>query len=82
MDNQEQTFNGLFNGLCEAMLSKLQDPEITAGDMNVIRQFLKDNNISAVAARGSPLANVVEAFPFQDENDDNGGQHFNNKIAK
>lgn len=65
----------LFNSLCNNMVEKLASGEATAQDLNVVRQFLKDNNISAVASRGSPIANVLEAFPFQDEQDDNTGRH-------
>lgn len=35
-----------------------------AAILNVARQFLKDNNIDAVPAEGSPLAELAEKLPF------------------
>ena len=78
MDNTEKTLSALYDGLCKSMLEKLQSGDATAQDLNVIRQFLKDNNISSVASRGSPIANIIEAFPFQDKDEDNGGSHTQN----
>lgn len=75
MENANDALNSLYTGLCSAFKEKLESGEYTAQDLNVIRQFLKDNNVSSVAARGSPIANVIEAFPFQDEDDDNAMRH-------
>lgn len=39
-----------------------------AAILNVARQFLKDNKIEAVAAEGSPLANLADLPIFEDDN--------------
>jgi hypothetical protein len=49
--------------LARALKTKL-DGEATAADLNVIRQFLKDNNISGLPAPGSPLKALVDGMPF------------------
>lgn len=36
----------------------------TASDLNVIRQFLKDNGIDASPAVGSPLHSLATVLPF------------------
>ena len=41
--------------LTQKLLEKVQDPEVKSADLNVARQFLKDNNIDAVPVNGSPL---------------------------
>lgn len=83
MPDEVSALNDLYKGLCIAMQEKLASGDATAQDLNVIRQFLRDNNITSIAIKGSPIANVVENFPFQDENDDNGGMHQKNlKLAK
>ena len=59
-------------GLAEELLSRLNHGEATTQDLNVIRQFLKDNNISAVAVApdkngaeaASPFTKLIEALPF------------------
>lgn len=38
-----------------------------AAILNVARQFLKDNNIDAVPAEGTPLSALKEALPFSGE---------------
>ncbi|MDG2295942.1 MAG: hypothetical protein P8L41_09710 [Paracoccaceae bacterium] len=57
--------------LAEQLLERVQDPEAKSGDLNVARQFLKDNGIEALATQGSPLADLVKILPdFNDEDAD------------
>ena len=58
----------LHQTLAENLLTRISDPEAKSADLNVARQFLKDNGIEAVAAEGSPLADFVATLP--DFNDD------------
>ena len=61
----------LHRTLAENLLSRISDPEAKSADLNVARQFLKDNGIEAVAAEGSPLADLVATLPdFNDEDAD------------
>ena len=61
----------LHRTLAENLLSRISDPEAKSADLNVARQFLKDNGIEAVAAEGSPLADLVATLPdFNDEDSD------------
>ena len=75
---EEDIMHTLHKELCETLLEQMRnDPNPQL--LNVIRQMLKDNNISAVAVKGSPIANVIEAFPFEDADDDNTGRHAKTK---
>ena len=79
----QEPINALYDALCLQLKERLLSGECTAQDMEVARKFLLDNNITSIAVRGSPIANVVESFPFQDADDDNNGRHVqDNKIAK
>jgi len=61
----------LHSTLANTLLSRIKDPDVKASDLNVARQFLKDNGIEALAAEGSPLADLVATLPdFNDENAD------------
>ena len=61
----------LHSTLANTLLSRISDPDVKASDLNVARQFLKDNGIEALAAEGSPLADLVATLPdFSDENAD------------
>ena len=41
--------------LAEKLLEKVKDPDAKSSDLNVARQFLRDNGIDAVPTEGSPL---------------------------
>ena len=53
--------------LAEKLLEKIQDPDCTAGFLNVARQFLRDNNIDCVPVDGSPLQNLIDEMPFNEK---------------
>lgn len=38
-----------------------------AATLNVVRQFLKDNGIEAIATRGSPMQDLIDSIPMDDE---------------
>ena len=59
--------------LKDALSQDFTDPETgismpPAAILNVARQFLKDNKIEAVAAAGSPLADLADLPIFEDDN--------------
>jgi len=39
---------------------------ITASELNVARQLLKDNGIDAVPVEGSPLKSLLDELPFKE----------------
>lgn len=57
----------LHKELAEKLLAKLRDPAHTAADLNVIRQFLKDNGIDSSAKVSKPLQNMKDELPFVQE---------------
>ena len=50
--------------LAEKLLKIVQDPDATASELNVARQFLRDNNIDCVPVEGSSLQRLAEELPF------------------
>lgn len=59
----EEALELLHAGLALAMKERLESGEATAADLNVIRAFLKDNNIDAIPTKGSPLGDLVDSLP-------------------
>jgi len=55
--------------LAEELLKRVKDPEAKASDLNVARQFLKDNGIEAIPTDNSPLKSLVDELPFNTEED-------------
>ena len=49
----------LHKTLAENLLLRVKDPDAKSADLNVARQFLKDNGIDALPAEGSPLSELV-----------------------
>lgn len=74
----EKALGGLHGKLAEVLKDALSqtytDPDTgaalppPAAILNVARQFLKDNKIEAIAAQGSPLADLADLPVFDDEN--------------
>ena len=61
----------LHQTLAENLLARVKDPEAKSSDLNVARQFLKDNGIDALPVEGSPLSELVATLPdFSDADAD------------
>lgn len=69
--NQKELMELLHRTLAENLLARVQDPEAKASDLNVARQFLKDNNVEGLAVDDSPLAALAKTLPvFSDDDAD------------
>ena len=53
----------LHKTLAENLPLRIKDPEAKSSDLNVARQFLKDNGIDALPVEGSPLSDLVRTLP-------------------
>ena len=53
----------LHQTLAENLLARVKDPEAKSSDLNVARQYLKDNGIDALPVEGSPLSDLVHTLP-------------------
>jgi hypothetical protein len=58
----------LTKGVQEVQGDKIVYRKAKAADLNVIRQFLKDNDISADANHNSTLQELETQLPFDNEN--------------
>jgi hypothetical protein len=45
------------------VLRRLDEGTISTSELNVLRQFLKDNQISAQPAEGTPFGDLAKALP-------------------
>lgn len=61
----QSALEALHAALAESLAAKIASGEATASDLNVARQFLKDNGIDAVPREGSPLDHLKNSLPFQ-----------------
>tara|TARA_Y100001970_G_scaffold249245_1_gene319566 strand:+ start:284 stop:529 length:246 start_codon:yes stop_codon:yes gene_type:complete len=57
----------LHDKLTDKLLEKINDPEVKSSDLNVARQFLKDNNIDNIPLEDSPLKKLAEKLPFKEQ---------------
>ena len=63
----DQKLKELHGVLAQELLKRVKDPEAKASDLNVARQFLKDNGIEAIPTDNSPLKALVDELPFNTE---------------
>ena len=65
----DKNLKELHGVLAEQLLKRVKAPEAKASDLNVARQFLKDNGIEAIPVDNSPLKALVDELPFDTEED-------------
>ncbi len=57
----------IHNALAEELLKKIMDGSATATELNVARQFLKDNGIDCAPIANTPMLNLAKIMPFDEE---------------
>ena len=53
--------------LATELLKRVKDPDAKSADLNVARQFLRDNGIDAVPTDDSPLQKLIDEMPFNEK---------------
>jgi hypothetical protein len=64
----EDFLAGLHGELARAMQKKLKSGDFTASDLNVIRQFLKDNGINADGEKDPAIRDLADELPDDIDN--------------
>ncbi|MBN9347496.1 MAG: hypothetical protein J0I48_15085 [Devosia sp.] len=70
MTDLKKLLDDLHTGLAQELLSRINSGEATASDLNVVRQFLKDNGIDSVPKGNNPLQRLTAALPFSGADED------------
>jgi len=63
----DDLFQELHAGLAELLREKLVEGTISVSEMGILRQFLKDNQITAVPVEGTPFGELVSSVPNLDK---------------
>jgi hypothetical protein len=66
-DEFETTLEDMHVGLAKELLKRVKDGTASASDLNVARQFLKDNGIEGNPKKHTPLRELTNALPFAAE---------------
>ena len=64
---QEDSLKELHTRLAERLLERIKEKDVKASDLNVARQFLRDNNIDCVPTDNSPLQKLIDEMPFDEK---------------
>lgn len=64
----EDLLASLHGALADTMKDKLESGDVTASDLNVIRQFLKDNGINADGTTSEKLKSLSDELPDSIDN--------------
>ena len=57
----------IHNALSAELQRKIQDGSATDTELNVARQFLKDNGIDCAPDASQPMLNLAQIMPFDEE---------------
>lgn len=63
----KETLEKIHGALAQELLNKVLSGEATATELNVARQFLKDNGIDCAPAASQPMLNLARIMPFDEE---------------
>ena len=67
MSKTDKVLDDLHTELATTLLDKVRSGTAKASDLNVARQFLRDNGIAGVPVENSPLKNLMDELPFTEE---------------
>mgnify|MGYP003135511288 FL=1 len=73
MSKLQKLLDELHTELAQELLDKVRSGEAKASELNVARQFLKDNGIEGLPVDNTPLKELVDELPFEDEGKSYGG---------
>ena len=68
-----KTLDNLHVELAQLLLDKIRSGDAKASDLNVARQFLKDNGIEGLPVDNTPLKDLVDELPFDEKEESYGG---------
>ena len=63
MDKNLKILKSLHSVLTGVLLDRVKNPEAKAGDLNVARQFLKDNGVECLPVEKNPMQELMENLP-------------------
>jgi len=61
--DRDKLYNDLHDSLLNALLKKVRSGEATAADLNVARQFLKDNFVNVDPSKNEKLQKLLDELP-------------------
>ena len=61
-----EKLNNLHSALTETLLDKVTSGDAKAGDLNVARQFLKDNGVECIPVEKNPMEELMLNLPDLD----------------
>ena len=67
MSKTDKILDDLHSELAATLLDIVRSGTAKASDLNVARQFLRDNGIAGVPVENSPLKNLMDELPFTEE---------------
>ena len=66
MDRSLKIMKTLHYELAKELLDKVKSGDAKAGDLNVARQFLKDNGVECIPVADNPMAELMNNLPDLD----------------
>ena len=67
--SMQKKMSELHTELAHKLLEIVRDPESKASELNVARQFLKDNDVTAIPHESNVMKEILEGLPFDEKVD-------------
>ncbi len=67
--SDDKALRDLQTVLTQTLLARVRGGEATAADLNVARQFLKDNNVASLPERDPLMRDLAAELPFSPDAD-------------
>ena len=67
MKDNKKALESLHTALVQELLDRIRTGDAKPSDLNVARQFLRDNGIDAVPTEDNPLGKLLEELPFDEK---------------
>jgi hypothetical protein len=67
---KEELLSKIHEALGHDLLRRIETGEATAAELNVARQFLKDNGVDATPKASEPLLNLAKVMPFDPDEEE------------
>ena len=66
MDKNLRLLKTIHYELAKELLDKIKSGDAKAGDLNVARQFLKDNGVECIPVENNPMEEIMNNLPDLD----------------
>lgn len=70
MSQKKKELDSIHTELTKELLRLIRSGEAKSSDLNVARQFLKDNDITTIPVDNNEITDLISELPFSEDNEE------------